>query len=88
MIIVDGEVFLSTSEVASRFGVSPRTILRWHEGKPEEMGAITGINGRMYFRKTVIDETVKRIYFCSATQSAQKNGGRDTGASHRRAVTA
>ncbi|HEV3306495.1 MAG TPA: hypothetical protein VGZ91_08645 [Candidatus Sulfotelmatobacter sp.] len=63
MLVIDGEQFLSTSEVALRFGVSPRTILRWHENNPEEMGAVTGINGRMYFNKNKIDQTIRRIYF-------------------------
>jgi DNA-binding transcriptional MerR regulator len=67
MLVIDGEQFLSTSEVALRFGVSPRTILRWHENNPEEMGAVTGINGRMYFNKSKIDQTIKRIYFKSGT---------------------
>jgi hypothetical protein len=74
MIVIDNETFLSTSEVALRFGVSPRTILRWHESNPEAMGAVTGVNGRMYFRKTQIDATIKKIYF--AVSAGNGNGAR------------
>ncbi len=77
MTVIDGETFLSTSEVALRFGVSPRTILRWHENNPEAMGAITGVNGRMYFRKTQIDATIRKIYFAvSSADVSNGNGGR------------
>jgi AcrR family transcriptional regulator len=88
MIIVDGEVFLSTSEVASRLGVSPRTILRWHESKPEAMGAVTGMNGRMYFRKAIIDETVQRIFFRATSQAGNDNSARRNAGHRNRAVSA
>jgi len=86
MLVIDGKHFLSTSEVALRFGVSPRTILRWHENNPEEMGAVTGINGRTYFNESKIDQTIHKIYFKS---SAPPDGTQRRLASRRpRTVTA
>jgi hypothetical protein len=74
MIVVEGESFLSTSEVASKFGVSPRTILRWHQENPEALGAVVGVNGRLCFRKKTIDETIQKIYFATAAASKTTDG--------------
>ena len=75
MIEVDGEVFLSTTEVALRFGVSPRTVIRWHQDKPDEVGAVTGMNGRLYFQKARVDDTIRRV-FRVASQPPPSNGTR------------
>lgn len=93
MLVIDGEQFLSTSEVALRFGVSPRTILRWHESNPEEMDAVTGINGRMYFNKGKIDQTIKKIYFkvsapLPSVVSARNRAHRSARSNERQAATA
>lgn len=75
MIEVDGEVFLSTTEVALRFGVSPRTVIRWHQDKPDEVGAVTGMNGRLYFHKAKVDDTIRKV-FRVTIQSSPSNGTR------------
>jgi DNA-binding transcriptional MerR regulator len=73
MTVIDGEVFLTTSEVAMRFGVTPRTILRWHLNNPTKLGAITGLNGRQYYRKAEVDEMIQSVFFRGSSNREKKD---------------